>query len=113
MQDHACTAIGMVPGVKVAVAGKTPSPVPTTQWTVTACTKTGGCETATGTPTSPFFIGHPDVDSTAIGVTAYAADQSGAVAPGVTTTVTPGWRIDNPTCGPSAYYATVTVTPTR
>lgn len=114
---QACTAIGMVPGVEIgiaqAAAASTSAPIAAT-WTAVACTKAGGCETASAVPTTPIYVNHPDIqDSTAIGVTAYAADQSGMVGPAVTRTVSPTLRIDNPTCGPSAYYATITVTPTR
>lgn len=107
----ACTAVGLANGLYVA-NGRS-APAPTSPWTVVACTK-AGCATSTEVPTKPVFVDHEDITtSTPIAVTATAADPSGPVAAPVTATVTPTLFVADPECGPSAYYATVTVTPTH
>lgn len=106
-------------GVVVSVRGATPtSPSfaypPPSAWVGMVCID-GACLLDSAQSGDVINVRDTAVGTSgAVVVTAAVADDSGRVGPAVTSTVTPTrFNPNGPTCGPTNYVATVTVTATR
>ncbi|KYH44461.1 hypothetical protein AZH51_08060 [Branchiibius sp. NY16-3462-2] len=106
-------------GVVVSVSGATPtSPTfaypPPPSWVGTVCIN-GACMFDSAQSGAPIAVRDTAVGTKGpVVVTVDVADDAGRIGPTSTATVTPSKQIPNgPTCPPTNYVATVTVTPTR
>ena len=119
---QACGAVGLNIDheVVVTVKGASPSsptmayPPPPT-WAATVCVNGQACTLEIAESGAPIAVRDSAIATTGpVVVTAAVADKAGRVGPAVTTTLTPQVLTPNgPTCDPTGYVATVTVTPTR
>lgn len=120
--ETACGLVGLTVDheVVVTVKGASPStptmayPPPPT-WAATVCVNGQACTLEIAESGAPIAVRDSAIATTApVVVTAAVADKAGRVGPAVTTTLTPQVLTPNgPTCDPTGYVATVTVTPTR